>query len=370
MTGAQKIDRAARRRRLYDAMRRQDITALLLCDRKNIFYYSGFAGDDSYLLLTPGQLFLLSDGRFIAQAAAEAPEATLLCRKSGEGLADLLLQGLQTMDGPVRLGFEGQKLSYAGWRGLNERLQKSLPGAAFVDCGDLPLLPRLCKDDYETECLQICGELADKALAALLPQLKRGISEREAAWRLEVALREAGAEGISFPTIAAGGENSAKPHAIPSDYRLQNGDFLTLDFGALYHGYCGDCTRTLVFGEPSAEQLAAYQTVLAAQEAGIAGIKPGMACGAADGLVREIIAKAGLGEYFSHSLGHGVGLNIHEAPTLSPGSQTVLAPGQIVTVEPGVYLPGKFGLRIEDSCLVTANGLRPFTHFDKKLICL
>lgn len=355
---------------LREAMHRDNIDALLLSDRKNIFYYSGFAGDDSYLLITAADLFLLSDGRFIAQAAAEAPEATMLCRKAGEGLAELLLRALHGKDNLRQIAFEGNNLRYTSWLALSARLAQAMPGAELLDCGDLPLIPRLIKDDYETDCLRICGELADKALHTLLPQLKCGMSEKEIAWRLEVALHEAGADGISFPTIAAGGVNSAKPHAIPSDYCLKNGDFLTLDFGALYKGYCGDCTRTFAFGEPTEEMLSAYQTVQAAQQLGVDNITPNMTCAAADRLVRTPIEEAGLGEYFSHSLGHGVGLNIHEAPTLSPAAQGTLAVGNIVTVEPGVYLPDKFGLRIEDSCLVTEHGLEPLTHFDKNLICL
>lgn len=359
-----------RLQQLRESMHNADLTALLISDRKNIFYYSGFGGDDSYLLITPTKLFLLSDGRFIAQAAAEAPQATMLCRKAGESLGDLLLRALADDTAPQKIGFEGAHLRYTVWLGLKNLLSRQLPQTELVDCGNLPLVPRLQKDDYEISCLRVCGELADRALTALLPQLKCGMTEREIAWRLECALHEAGSDGMSFPTIAAGGANSAKPHAIPSDYRLNRGDFLTLDFGALYKGYCGDCTRTFAFGEPTKEMQNAYQIVQAAQQLGVDKITPGMDCAAADCLVRRPIDEAGLGEYFSHSLGHGVGLNIHEAPTLSPAAEGTLAVGNIVTVEPGVYIPDKFGLRIEDSCLLTPNGLEPLTHFDKRLICL
>lgn len=355
---------------LRNAMQSEGFSALLLSDRKNILYYSGFAGDDSYLLVTPTKLFLLSDGRFIAQAAAEAPQAKLLCRAAGEGLGSLLLRALQEDAPPKIIGFEGANLRYAAWQALSLLLKAKLPNTEFLDCGSLPLTPRLIKDDYEISCLKACGEIADQALTALLPQLKCGMTEREIAWRLEVALHEAGADGISFPTIAAGGVNSAKPHAIPSDYQMQRGDFLTLDFGALYHSYCGDCTRTLAFGEPNEEMLSAYQIVQSAQQLGVDNIMPDMSCADADRLVRRPIEDSGLGEYFSHSLGHGVGLNIHEAPTLSTAATGTLTVGNIVTVEPGVYLPEKFGLRIEDSCLVTEHGLEPLTHFDKRLICL
>ncbi len=359
----------ARRERLAADMRQAGFDALVLSDRKNIYYYSGFAGDDSRLLLIGETAYLLSDGRFIAQAAAEAPDAEFLCRTNGQPLDIMLVQALEGK--PVkRLGFEGGALSYAAWSAMSGLLLIYLPELAVDPAGELPLAPRLVKDEYEQFCLRKCGEIADKALEATLPYIKPGVTEREIAWQLEQALHAAGGEGLSFPTIAAAGVNSAKPHAIPSDYAVQPGDFVTIDFGCRWQNYCGDCTRTFAVGRISDEQRAAYETVLAAQLAGVANIRPGMTCAEADEISRRVIRQAGLGEYFSHSLGHGVGLNIHEAPALSPSDKTTLAPGFLVTVEPGVYLPGRFGLRIEDSCIVTANGLEPLTHFPKDLITL
>lgn len=360
---------AVRRERLAAAMQQAGVDALLLSDRKNIYYYSGFAGDDSWLLLINDTAYLLSDGRFIAQAAAEAPDAEFLCRSNGQQLQHLLVTALEGK--PVqRLGFEGGALSYTAWVDLANLLLIYLPDLEFDPAGQLPLEPRLVKDEYEQFCLRKCGEIADRALEATLPHIKPGVTEREIAWQLEQALHEAGGQGLSFPTIAAAGANSAKPHAIPSDYAVQSGDFVTIDFGCRWQNYCGDCTRTFAVGKISDEQRAAYETVLKAQLAGVANIRPGMTCAEADEISRRVIREAGLGEYFSHSLGHGVGLNIHEAPALSPSDKTTLAPGFLVTVEPGVYLPGRFGLRIEDSCIVTADGLEPLTHFPKELIIL
>lgn len=359
----------ARRQRLAAAMQQAGVDALLLSDRKNIYYYSGFAGDDSWLLLINDTTYLLSDGRFIAQAAAEAPDAEFLCRANGQQLQHLLVTALE--DKPIkRLGFEGGALSYTAWVDLANLLLIYLPELEFDPAGKLPLEPRLVKDEYEQFCLRKCGEIADRALEATLPHIKPGVTEREIAWQLEQALHEAGGQGLSFPTIAAAGANSAKPHAIPSDYAVQPGDFVTIDFGCRWQNYCGDCTRTFAVGKISDEQRAAYETVLKAQLAGVANIRPGMTCAEADEISRRVIREAGLGEYFSHSLGHGVGLNIHEAPALSPSDKTTLAPGFLVTVEPGVYLPGRFGLRIEDSCIVTADGLEPLTLFPKELITL
>ena len=359
----------ARRKRLAISMQQTNFDALLLSDRKNIYYYSGFSGDDSYLLLINDTAYLLSDGRFIAQAAAEAPDAEFLCRTNGQQLQHLLVTALN--DKPVkRLGFEGGTLSYTAWVDLANLLLAYLPDLEFDPADELPLELRMTKDEYELFCLKKCGEIADQALEATLPHIRPGVTEREIAWQLEQSLHEAGGQGLSFPTIVAAGPNSAKPHAIPSDYAVQPGDFVTIDFGCRWQNYCGDCTRTFAVGTISDEQRTAYETVLKAQLAGVANIRPGMTGSEADEISRRIIREAGLREYFSHSLGHGVGLNIHEAPALSPSDKTTLRPGFLVTVEPGVYLPGRFGLRIEDSCIVTAYGLEPLTHFPKELITL
>ncbi len=352
---------------LRSLMHEQNLHALLLSDKQNIYYYSGFAGDDSLLLVGQRQTWLLSDGRFIAQAAAEAPEAEFICKKTGQSHFALLLEICQEQHVQI-LGFEGESFSYNQWQLLQKLLTEKHAELKLKEAGALPLQPRLCKDAGEQLALQKCGEIADKSLIDIMPLLAVGVSEQEIAWALEQAMHENGGQGLAFPTIVAAGPNSAKPHAIPSNYRLQDGDFVTLDFGAVYMHYCGDCTRTFIIGQPRPEQLAAYQLVKKAQELALEQIKPGMTAGQADKLARDVIAEGGLGEYFSHSLGHGVGLNIHEAPTLRTGSEVILQPGQIVTVEPGVYLPeAGFGLRIEDSCLVTEKGLVPLTNFPKKL---
>lgn len=343
--------------------------ALLLINPQNVRYYSGFAGEESWLLITRSRLLLLSDGRFIAQAAAEAPLAEFLCRTTEQDVFSLLLAACQKY-GVKQLGFEGHRLSYQDWYTLTKRLKQNSLHMTIGDCGDTADQPRLIKDAAEIACLRECGRIEDRALEAILPLLRPGTTEKEIAWRLEAAMREAGAEGVSFPTIVASGENSAKPHAIPSDRQLSPGDFVTIDFGCLYHGYCGDCTRTFAIGQPSAEQLAAYRLVLDAQQQATATIRPGMTTGQADAIARDIISAAGMGDYFSHSLGHGVGLEIHEAPAVRRGGSHIITPGNIITVEPGVYIPGRFGLRIEDSCLVTADGLEPFTHFPKELMIL
>ncbi len=346
-----------------------NLDAVLLINPQNVRYYSGFAGGESWLLITGDRVFLLSDGRFIAQAAAEAPLAEFLCRTPECDIFALLIQ--TALGSNCRnIAFEGSALSYQEWYTLHKRLQNHAPGITLCDCGELANTPRLIKDEYEIACLRECARIEDSAIESILPIMRPGISEKEITWRLETAMRQLGGEGVAFSTIVASGENSAKPHAIPSDRLLQPGDFVTIDFGCRYHGYRGDCTRTFAIGEPSKEQRAAYQLVLDAQMTALSSVRPGMTTGEADSIARNIIAAAGMGEYFSHSLGHGVGLEIHEAPAVRQKGEHILTPGNIITIEPGVYLPGNFGLRIEDSCLVTDCGLEPLTHFTKELLIL
>lgn len=354
---------------MRDTQNNNNFDAVLLINPQNVRYYSGFAGGESWLLITENNVFLLSDGRFIAQAAAEAPLAEFLCRTPDCDIYDLLIQTARANNCQT-IAFEGSVLSYQEWYTLHKRLQKHAPGITLCDCGDLANTPRLIKDEYEIACLRECARIEDAALKSILPIMRPGINEKEITWRLETAMRQLGGEGVAFSTIVASGENSAKPHAIPSDRLLQTGDFVTIDFGCRYHGYRGDCTRTFAIGEPSAEQRAAYQLVLDAQMTAISTVRPGMTTGEADAIARNIIATAGMGEYFSHSLGHGVGLEIHEAPAVRKRGDHIITPGNIITIEPGVYLPGNFGLRIEDSCLVTNSGLEPLTHFPKNLLIL
>lgn len=194
------------------------------------------------------------------------------------------------------------------------------------------------------------------------------MTEKQVAAWLEFYMKEEGAEGFSFDTIAASGLHSAMPHAVPTDKRLENGDFLTMDFGCLYQGYCSDMTRTVVMGRANAKQREVYETVLRAQETALQGIRPGMTGREIDSLAREVITKAGYGKCFGHSLGHSVGLEIHERPNFSPKEETVIWPGMVITVEPGIYIEGFGGVRIEDVVILTENGCENITHSPKNLI--
>jgi len=224
------------------------------------------------------------------------------------------------------------------------------------------------KDEDEIAKIREAVALTDRAFEHILSFIRPGLSEREIAWELEKFLRENGSDGLAFPSIVAAGPNSALPHATPTDYRLKEGELVLFDLGGRYEGYCADMTRVIVLGEPTARQCEVYEIVLRAQEAALAGIKPGMGGVEADALAREVIKEAGYSDYFGHGLGHGVGLAVHEGPRLSYlAEDDVLEPGMVVTVEPGIYLPGEFGIRIEDLCVVRDHGLEVLTRSPKGL---
>ena len=227
---------------------------------------------------------------------------------------------------------------------------------------------RQVKTREEQEILRQAEAIGDRAYAKVLPHLRPGISEKQVAAWLEFYMKEEGAEGFSFDTIAASGEHSAMPHAVPTDKVLAEGDFLTMDFGCLYRGYCSDMTRTVVIGQASDKQREIYETVLRAQETALQGIRPGMTGKEIDALARDVIVDAGYGECFGHALGHSVGLEIHECPNFSTKEKTVIQPGMVITVEPGIYVEGIGGVRIEDVVIITEDGCENITHSPKQLL--
>jgi len=252
------------------------------------------------------------------------------------------------------------------------RLRERLPGV-WVEARDRRVDNalreiRLHKAPAEVECIRQAQGIAEAAFAYLLGVLKPGLTEREIALELDYAMLRGGAQALSFETIAVAGENGSRPHGVPGDRKLRLGDLLTLDFGAVVGGYHSDMTRTVAVGEPGGEQRRVYEIVLEAQRAALEMLAPGVACKEIDAAARRVIEDAGYGERFRHGTGHGVGLEIHEAPTLSRKSKDVLAPGMVVTVEPGIYLPGKCGVRIEDMALITETGYENLTRAEKELM--
>jgi len=343
--------------RVRTRLKERGLDGLVILRGNNMRYLSGFSGSSGVLYVDHRGVFLLSDFRYAEQAAAESPEFTFVLVKGDllEPLADLIRER-----GGTKVAVEDDYLSHQGYALLEARMGSPLHSANGLVEG-----LRLVKDEAEIAALARACRIADDALAEVLPQVRPGMTENEVAARLEFVMRLKGSERASFETIAASGPRSAMPHATASERRLQEGDLLTLDFGAVWGGYHSDITRTFVLGRPSPEQREIYGLVREAQALGLEAVRPGITAAALDALVRERIAAAGHGEHFGHSLGHGVGLAVHESPRLKDTDQTVLAPGMVVTVEPGVYIPGWGGVRIEDSVLVTAGGHRVLTGAPK-----
>ncbi len=261
-----------------------------------------------------------------------------------------------------RIGFEGAQLPFAAYQTLVDAGVDAVPTSGLVES------LRAVKDGLEIEIMRRAGALSDEIFGALAQERFSGRTEGELGWWVERSFRDAGAEGVSFPTIVAAGETGTSPHAVPGGEPIAEGVLVTVDAGCVIDGYCSDCTRTFAVGDISERLSEIYALCLEAQLAGLEAVAPGVRGVDADAAARSVIDSAGLGAAFGHGLGHGVGLQIHEAPTLRPESTDVLGPGNVVSVEPGIYLPGEGGVRIEDLVLVTEDGRERLTQFTKELI--
>ncbi|NMA62406.1 MAG: aminopeptidase P family protein, partial [Firmicutes bacterium] len=307
---------------------------------------------------TATQQALLTDFRYVEQVKSQSPSWELI---QIENVIDTL-QSLVDQGQIKKIAFEADTVTVKQLQDWEEKI----PGQ-FVGVSGWVQELRMIKTPEEIASIRKAAQIADEAFAKLLPQIRSGVSEQELALELEFLMRKAGASGMSFSPIVASGPNSALPHARPSERILSHGDFVVFDFGCIVNGYCSDMTRTIVVGEPEEKHLLIYDLVLKAQLESLAAVAPGKTGVEIDTIAREIISDAGYGEYFGHGLGHGVGLEIHENPRLSKTDQTVLQPGMVVTVEPGVYLPGFGGVRIEDLVLVTEDGHEVLSSTFKEL---
>ena len=251
----------------------------------------------------------------------------------------------------------------------HERYRKNLQ-AELVPASALLHALRAQKDARELERMEQAQRIAEKALEQILTEIRPGVTEKEISARLQYHMLCFGAEKMSFDPIVAGGPNGSMPHAVPTDRPVQSGEFVTMDFGCVYGGYCSDMTRTVCVGKPTEEMERVYETVLKAQLAGIAAARAGVTGAEIDGAAREVIRQAGYGDYFGHSFGHSVGVEIHESPNASPGNHEPMPAGAVVSAEPGIYLPGRFGVRIEDVIVLEEGGCRDITKADKALLCL
>lgn len=323
---------------------------ILISTPENIRYYSGFTGE-GYLIRSEGIWEILTDSRYTEQASIEAPDIPI---GNVNGLHD-------KFSGGNDIAVEDS---------LPLSVYCKLPAGKPFTASDRLDKARQIKEPEEIENIAEAERIGDRAFSYLLGILEPGMTERQVANRLEFYMKEHGAEALSFDVIATSGPNSSMPHAVPTDRKLAKGDLLTLDFGCKYKGYCSDMTRTVAIGQISDEMKDVYSIVLDANMLAIDKIHTGMLCSDADRIARDYIAKHGYGDNFGHSLGHGVGLAIHEAPALSGRCETVLEENMIVTIEPGIYIPGRFGIRIEDLLVMTADGKRVLSASDKNLITI
>lgn len=351
-----------------EALRREiasrGLDALVVSSLPNIRYLTGFTGTSAVVLVTAGVVELISDFRYRVQAAEEVGALARVDTEQG-GAWQRLHRKLESHPEVRAVGFEAHVLTAADAARLTGNGARAWQ---FVPVSEVVETQRQVKSPPEVEAIREAGRLAAEALAATLPLVRAGLNEREIAALLEGALRRAGSEWFPFPTIVASGRRSALPHARTSSRVVAPGDLLLLDFGAVVDGYCSDVTRTYVVGaEPSERQREVHAAVLAAQRAAIAGLRPGLTGRQADALARDVLVAAGLGEAFGHSLGHGIGLEVHEAPRLASTVEEPLTPGVVVTVEPGVYLEGWGGVRIEDDVVLHSGGAELLTEIPSEL---
>jgi len=355
--------RSARIASVRDRLREENIDALVLCSLPNIRYLTGFSGTSALLLVTGNECRLVTDFRYETQVADEVGDLAIV-RIEPVSLWTGLWDVLRKLPSAEVVGFESAHLVHRDFqRLLND-------GARWQWRPQLNLVEDLreSKDEDEVALIAEAGRIATDALGSVLSLIQPGLSELQVAGLLEKALRDEGSEEAPFPPIVASGPRSALPHARASARVIERGDFLLLDFGAQHRGYCSDVTRTLVVGVPTAEQLEIYHIVRDANHVAAASVRPGMTGKAADSLARSYIERQGHGDEFGHSLGHGLGLEVHEAPRLARTAEGSLRQGAVVTIEPGIYRPGWGGVRIEDDVHLSANGPQILTNFSRELI--
>jgi Xaa-Pro aminopeptidase len=372
------MDHAGRLSRLRIGLEENDLDSLLVTHLPNVHYLCGFTGSAAALLVSAGSSILFTDGRYRTQAKEEVTGVRghhvkiVIARKSPLVAAAEWLAGQRKRTAPASLrptvlGIEPESLT----AGLRDRLASVLKGKARL--GSAPPLveqSRMVKDAAEILRIRRAVALGASLFHIACQKIRPGVSEVEVAAAMEYEARCAGAEGMSFPTILASGKRSALVHGRASGARIPRRGFVVCDFGVILAGYCSDRTRTVHVGRASLEARKLYEAVLEAQQAAIAAVGPGVTAAEVDGAARRVLRKRKLARYFTHSTGHGLGLEIHEAPRLAAGQTQKLEPGMVITIEPGAYVPGKWGVRIEDVVVVTSSGCEVLTPTDKELVII
>ena len=348
--------------KLQAKLEKNEIDALLVTKRENIRYLSGFTGSSGVIVITLNSASFITDFRYTEQANDQVKGYDIIELDTSliKSVADVV-----SRESIKRLGIEQDAMTVGQYRTYEKEVDVQL-----IETSGIVEKLRLIKDESEIKIMKEAAAIADAAYTHIQTFIRPGRTEREVANELEMFMRSKGADSSSFDIIVASGLRSALPHGVASDKVIQTGELVTLDFGAYYKGYCSDITRTLAIGPVSDELRQIYDTVLRAQLAGVEGIRAGITGIEADALTRDIIKEAGYGEYFGHSTGHGLGMEVHEAPGLSFRSDTVLEPGMVVTIEPGIYINGVGGCRIEDDVVITEDGCYLLTQSPKELITI
>ena len=365
------MDHRSRQQRLQNSLSAHRLDALLVTHPPNIRYLCGFTGSAGVLILTGKRPVFFTDGRYTEQAQAEVQGVKIVIARKGalaaaaSWLSGNLKKGRRAS--LIGIGIEGEHLTVAA----RSRLAGALPSGLRLR--EMPALieqARMVKDDEEIACLRSAVNLGSSLFDRALETIRPGVRETDVAAAMEYAARLAGAQGMSFDTIIASGARSALPHGRASQAVIPVEGFVVCDFGVILAGYCSDMTRTVYVGSLSAQARGVYQAVKQAQQAAVDAVRPGMKVSEVDQVARKSLQNSGLAKYFTHSTGHGVGLEIHEAPRLAAGQPQVLLPGMVITIEPGVYVPGKWGVRIEDMVVVTKQGCEVLTPTSKELVAI
>ena len=363
------MDYKGRQRRLQESLPSNRLDGLLVTHLPNIRYLCGFTGSAGALLVSDKKNVFFTDGRYRTQARAEVQGCTLVVSKKGPlgACADWLRASKSRSRMRRRIGIESEHFTVAERIRLDAILPRDLllrPAPALIERS------RMVKDVEEIAQIRYAVLLGADLFDIILKTIRPGVRENEVAAELEYSARKAGAEGMSFPTIIAGGTRSSLPHGRASEAAISSRGFVVCDFGVILAGYCSDMTRTVYVGRPTSEARRIYEAVRQAQQAAIETVRPGITVGEVDRAARKLLKKSNLDRYFTHSTGHGVGLEIHEPPRVATGQAEILRPGMVITIEPGVYIPGKFGVRIEDVVVVTERGCQVLTPTSKTLIAL
>ena len=353
-------------KKIASVLETHSLDAVLLTCEANRFYASGFHsfGTDGVAVVTRNRNYYFTDSRYTEAAARHVRDAEIR-QTDREHPYSALINEIIEKEHITRMGYEDEYMTAADFRRFSEKLHCEL-----VPATELLWTLRAVKDQAELDCMIQAQRIAEKALADILGEIRPGVTEKEIAALLLYKMLHYGAEDKSFDPIVVSGANGSLPHGVPSEKPIQAGEFVTMDFGCKFGGYCSDMTRTVAVGHVTEEMETVYNTVLKAQLAGIAAAKAGVTGAAVDGAARQVIADAGYGPYFGHSFGHSVGVEIHENPNATPSNSKPLPAGVVISAEPGIYLPGKLGVRIEDVIVITEQGCQNITLASKELLIL